>query len=159
MTTDACFAGLPQGLRLTIPSLTVESHGTEGTTTATFTNVSGIIGFSGTDATCTYTGIDLLLSGTVALESRDADDTVTSTQASFNLINVVIAVEQYAERCVAVVYQMTVNGVIMFTSEMSSSSDNYRNYVLDNDATSGENMVGISGCIISTCLGGPVQFA
>ncbi|MBI4516957.1 MAG: hypothetical protein HY699_14195 [Deltaproteobacteria bacterium] len=148
-------------LALSIPSLTVGAQGAAGSTTATFTNVSGTVELGGSDAECYYNVVSLQLTGTMEVVTKDAGgNTLNSTTAAFAGTTITITVDQYSNdgQCVPVLYSMLVEGGIEFTSGGTSFDATYDNFEIINDATSGVNQVEISGDVTSGCFGGTVTF-
>ena len=155
---DLCVS-IPSDVTLNIPNLTVESQSTNGTTTATFTGVSGSVSLGGQDTTCTFSTATFKLVGTMTVVLKDSDGTqIASTEVDFGQdSSITITVMQYDNSCVPTVYDATVQGAISFKSNGNSFAATFTNYMLDDNATSGDNVVKVSGGIASDCLGADVQ--
>lgn len=157
---DTCVS-VPAHLDLTIPGLTINAAGATGSTTATFTNVSGSATFSGSDLMCRYDTVSLNLTGTIGVEAKDISGAVlNSTQLTMTAgSSIVINVEQYGSECVPQIYTTTLQGTMTFTSDGTSIDATFTDYRLRNDASSGMNLVTVSGQVASACLGTTVQLA
>lgn len=154
---------VPNNMTINISNLTAQATGPDGSmTTATFTNLSGSLALSGDDPQCSYNIFALRITGTVGVESKNAQgETVVSTQATFHSGSTIeIAVEQYsAEGCAPVIYTVTINGGVGFVTPEVEFDATFDDYQLRTDSTSGVNTVEVSGDITSGCLGGPVSLA
>jgi hypothetical protein len=128
-------------------------------TTATFTNVSGSVALGGQDDNCTYSSATFMLVGTMGVAFKDAEGTpVGSTDVTFGQgSSIVISVTQYGDDCVPTIYDTTVQGTISFNSNGNSTTETFTDYTLHTDASSGDNMIEVSGGIDSPCLGAAVQ--
>lgn len=155
---DTCL-DIPSNITVTIPTLTVTASGTAGTTTAVFTNLAGSLALSGTDPVCRYDTATLNLTGSMAVQTTDSEGMpISSTQVTFGQgSSIVVMVTQYGAECVPAIYSMTVQGDISFASGDDAFAATFSDYRLDNDASSGEDMVMVSGRVSSSCLGGALE--
>jgi hypothetical protein len=155
---DTCFT-IPSALNVRIPDLTVIAQGSAGTTTATFTDVSGTITLSGENASCTYDTVEFKLTGSMRVDYKDATGApLGSVQVGFGQgSSILINIEQYGNDCVPVIYNTTVQGGMTFSSDGNSFEAVFTDYVLHNDASSGNNLITVNGGIASDCFGGAVQ--
>jgi hypothetical protein len=161
---DLC-AQIPTSAGIQFPSLTIESKGAAGTTTATLTNVKGSIDLfcSQDQCQCSYDTVDLGLTGSIAIVAKDSvGTTVSSTQATFqDGSSILIGVSQYGDQCVPTIYEMTVDGGVNFLTDGNSLDATLVGYTMDDDATSGTNMIDVFGTVLSDCfgLGGAVDLS
>jgi hypothetical protein len=95
------------------------------------------------------------LSGTMSVVSKDTHGVqVSSTQATFGAGSTIsITVDQYGSQCVPLVYTMQVDGSITLDSVQAT----YIAYLLHDDASSGQDMVDVSGTVQSACFGTAVS--
>ncbi len=141
---DTCIA-LPSSPTITMQNLTVQTQTAAGSTTATFGNgFSATVGLSCSSGSCscTYDTVDLELTGTITVVSKDASgNTLSSTQETFSTTSVSISVDQYGNQCVPTVYDMVVNGNITLITNSITFAATYGAYTIHDDASSGHDMV------------------
>jgi hypothetical protein len=155
---DICFSGFPANPTLSIPDLTVTTTGSPGTRTATFTNFSATTSFECLSGSCqcTYDTLDMTVNGTLAVASQDTTGQ-TSTQATFSGTQLSLSVNDFGNQCVATNYSLIVDGNVTVATDGQSFTGVFSSYELDDDATSGDDMVTVTGDITSTCLGHDVS--
>ena len=132
-----------------------------GMATATFTDVSGSVSLGGNDATCAYNTATFKLVGTMTVVFKDTmNTTLGSTDVTFGQgSSIQISVTQYGDNCVPTIYDSTVQGAITFKSNGTSFAATFTDYTLHDNATSGNNVITVSGGIESACLGTAVQLS
>jgi hypothetical protein len=156
---DFCVVDKPDSLAVTIALLTVTAQDAQGTTTATFTDVSASVTLYGSDPDCDFNMVRVRLNGAVAVESTDTMGmTVTATQAMFDDTVLVIAVDQFGADCALERYTRTVNGDVRYSGESGNFTETYTDLVLGVDATSGDKLVDVSGGVTADCFGVALQF-
>ena len=151
---------IPTSATVAAPNLTVTTTSSAGSTTATFTNVAAAVDLSCSsgDCQCTYDTVALHVTGGINVVSKDPlDVTRSTTQAIFNGTDIAITVQQYASQCVPVIYSMQVDGNVSLTTDGHAFAATFANYMLADDATSGTDMVTITGGVSSDCLGAPIN--
>ena len=158
---DTCFS-IPTSSTLSTQNLTIQSQTAAGTTTASFSNFSATLALScsSSPCQCTYDTVGLQLTGTISVVTTDVGGATSSTQATFAQGSTIsITIDQYEpSQCVPLVYTMTVNGDVSLTTDGNGFQAVFTDYTLHDDATSGHDMVQVSGQVTSACLGGAVSF-
>jgi hypothetical protein len=156
---DSC-ASLPSMAKLQIDNLLISAESDLGLTTATFSNVTAqaSLSCSGANCVCNYDTVALELAGTLSVTSEDADGVMlTSSAAIFHSgTKLLLNVQQYDIECVPLVYGMLVNGGIDFTTDGAGYTLTVEDFSINDDANSGEDLIGISGNLTSPCLGGRI---
>ncbi len=158
---DLCLLDVPTDASITIHSLTITTQTPAGSTEATFTDIGGTLSLSGFDNDCRYDDLTLALTGSIGVVTKDAlGEPIAATTAMFEGgSSIEIAVDTYGAQCVPTKYTTTVNGGIMFSSGGTSFDAVFDSYTLTDDASSGTNMIEISGNLTSACFGGTVTFS
>lgn len=158
---DFCGIDIPTDASVTIHSLTITTQSQTGSTVATFTDVSGTLSLSGFDNDCRYDDLILELTGSIGVITKDSlGEPITSSTAIFESgSSIEIAVDTYGAQCVPTSYTTTVNGGVMFSSGGTSFDATFDSYALHDDASSGTNMIEISGGMTSACFGGTITFS
>jgi len=150
--SDSCVS-IPTNVALSIPSLTVQTP----TGTATFSNFSAGVSLSCSAGSCScrYDTVDLQqLTGTITVAGTNTNSTITFGAGS----SIVITVDTYTH-CVPTVYDMEVNGNITLTTNGNTFPAIYDAYTIHDDASSGHDMVEVSGAVTSGCFGDTVIFS
>ncbi len=158
---DMCDSGLPiaPALDAMIDNLTVNARGPQTMTLATITGTAASVALSGSDPDCPYSEATLHITGTMDLVSTGADGTTRSTRGVFHDATMVTDVEQYGAFCSTDVYKTTIDGAVDFSGDGGSFSQTYMAFALHDDRSSGDDMVNLSGGIMSECFGAPLTFA
>lgn len=154
---------IPETATLNIQNLTVQSQSAAGSTTATFTDVTAGLtaACSGDSCACTFDTVTLDISGTLAVVSKDAQGAMLSSmQVAFgNGTTISISVNHFAAQCVPDIYTMQIDGAVGLTTNDSTVQTTLVGYTVHDDATSGQDVVQLSGSITSACLGGTAQLS
>jgi hypothetical protein len=156
---DDCLS-IPQQSTLDVPSVTLEASASTGSTTLTVTDVTTQLTLLDPVQDCNYERFLLQqLQGTVGIVTRDAAQNEYSSAATFTNSDLEITVTQYNAACVPVVFTTTVNGGVEITAgNLTPFTGQFSPYVIADDASSGTDVINVSGVMNSVCLGGSAEF-
>lgn len=145
----------------TTPNFTVERTGTGTTTTAVITIASGsTIRLSGSDPSCSYSNVDLVLSGSIAATTNNGQGQSSSVTVALSNTEFAFFAEHFTDKCVPDIYSLLVNGAATLTTPSKPPlSATYTNYeMLVNEKVGGVS-VEVSGQVALACFGKTVTLA
>ncbi len=152
---EACLASIPTSATVTAQNLTIQMP---NGTTATFTGFSAGLGLSCNSGSCSCFADTATLQpvGSITVSGNG-----TSTQIAFgDGSSVSLSVAQFkTPQCVPTVYDMQIDGNITLTTGTNVFAATYAAYTIHDDATSGHDMVEVSGDVNSACFGDTVTFS
>jgi len=157
---QVCFIELPTSFSLSIPSFSIIQTGTNRSTVSIFSGVSGSLALGSTDENCGYSELDLILSGRITVQNRDATGaTLSSTQATFANTGIGLDILTFEEGCTPSFYQMAVNGPITFVRGGNTAAITYANFLLQAIVGGDSTSVEVGGGVSSACFGGDLTLA
>ncbi len=151
-TAEAC-GSVPDSATVTVPNLSIQMP---NGTTATLTDFSTGLSLSCQSGSCSCFADTATLQpmGTIAVTGNG-----TSTQMTFGDGSIItLRVATFIGECVPTVYDMEIDGDITLTTDSNTLAATYNAYTIHDDASSGHDMVKVSGGLNSTCFGGAVTF-
>ena len=84
----------------------------------------------------------------------------TTSQVTFGAgSSITISVYTYNGQCVPTIYDMEVDGDVTLTTNGTTFAATYGAYTIHDDASSGHDMVEVSGAVTSACFGDTVLFS
>ena len=158
---DVC-GTIPGSGTVTLADVTAVVAGSGGRSTARFAAVEARVdlGCSAVECECSYDTARMTVAGAITVNLAAADgEPVSATGVEFGTSEIQLTVHHFADACVPDMYSMRVEGGVQLGSDGGQFEGTFSGFVLRADASSGTDLLEVSGEVRSDCVAKPIDFS
>lgn len=149
----------PDALTFAIPALALSTTAGGTTTTATITDMNGVLTLAGDDKACGAEQIGAEVSGSIASTTMVGGQATVAVEADFATTRFDVAVADFDALCSPSDYVAMVNGGVTFSTAGHALAVVYDDYRMATLVSASQTTVEVDGQLQSGCFGGAVTFA